>query len=103
LAVHTPPTDLPDAALRTALETGWSLDAAALAYRPVGFGSHHWELTDGTGVHWFVTVDDLRTRRLSPGEPLADGCTPHWRRPGRCGPPAARSWSPRYRRTTANP
>ena len=56
-----------------ALEAGWSLRSANLTYRPVGFGSHHWELTDSTGVRWFVTVDDLRTRRLSTGEPLESG------------------------------
>jgi Ser/Thr protein kinase RdoA (MazF antagonist) len=71
--VHTPPTDLPEPALRAALEVGWSLRTATLEYRPVGFGSHHWELTDSTGTRWFVTVDDLRTRRVTFGEPLTGG------------------------------
>jgi hypothetical protein len=71
--VHTPPADLPEPALRAALEAGWSLRAATLAYRAVGFGSHHWELTDTAGGRRFVTVDDLRTRRLFAGEPLAAG------------------------------
>ena len=57
--------------LRAALEAGWSLSADTLTYRAVGFGSHHWEATDQTGTRWFVTVDDLRTRRLRTGEPLA--------------------------------
>jgi len=39
----------------------------------VGFGSHHWELLDTDGVRWFVTVDDLRTRRLVTGELLTAG------------------------------
>jgi spectinomycin phosphotransferase/16S rRNA (guanine(1405)-N(7))-methyltransferase len=71
--VHTPPADLPEPALCAALETGWSLRAATLTYRPVGFGSHHWELTDTEGARRFVTVDDLRTRRAAIGEPLAAG------------------------------
>jgi hypothetical protein len=41
-----------------------------LAYQAVGFGSHHWGLTDEGGGRWFVTVDDLRTRRRFGGEPL---------------------------------
>jgi spectinomycin phosphotransferase len=60
--VRTPPTDLPVSALRHAVEAGWSLQAATLEYRPVGFGSHHWELTDTSGDRRFVTVDDVRTR-----------------------------------------
>jgi spectinomycin phosphotransferase len=69
--VFTPPADLPEKLLRAALETGWSLRVESLEYRPVGFGSHHWELAEAAGGRRFVTVDDLRTRRLSAGEPLA--------------------------------
>lgn len=29
-----------------------------MTYRPVGFGSHHWGVTNGDGGHWFVTVDE---------------------------------------------
>jgi hypothetical protein len=72
--VHTPPADLPESVLRAALERHWSLRVEALIYRPVGFGSHHWELTDPTGARLFVTVDDLRTRRIRSGEPLIAGC-----------------------------
>jgi hypothetical protein len=71
--MHTPPADLPEPALRAALEVGWSLRAATLVYRPVGFGSHHWELTDTAGGRRFVTVDDLRSRRVTVGEPLSAG------------------------------
>jgi spectinomycin phosphotransferase len=60
----TAPADLPEPVLRAALESGWSLRAATLSYRPVGFGSHHWEATDAAGGRWFVTADD---RRTSPG------------------------------------
>jgi hypothetical protein len=71
--VHTPPDDLPERALRVALDAGWSLRARTLEYRAVGFGSHHWEVSDGSGARWFVTVDDLRGRRVSVGEPLTAG------------------------------
>lgn len=46
--VRTPPADLPERALSGAVEAGWSLRTASLTYRPVGFGSHHWRLTDVT-------------------------------------------------------
>lgn len=68
--MHTPPGDLAEATLRDALAAGWSLRCASLTYRPLGFGSHHWELLEATGARWFVTVDDLRTRRVVTGEPL---------------------------------
>jgi hypothetical protein len=71
--VHSPPDDLPELTLRTALRSSWSLRARTLLYRPVGFGSHHWELLDTSGIRWFVNVDDLRTRRRCAGEPLTAG------------------------------
>jgi spectinomycin phosphotransferase/16S rRNA (guanine(1405)-N(7))-methyltransferase len=36
---------------------------ASVAYRAVGFGSHHWAVTDPTGGGWFATVDDLEVKR----------------------------------------
>lgn len=71
--MFTPPADLPEGELRAALQDRWSLRAATLVYRPVGFGSHHWELTDTTGTRRFVTVDDLRTRRATAAAPLPAG------------------------------
>ena len=44
--VLTPPDGLPEAALTRALERWWGLAAASMTYRPVGWGSHHWEVTD---------------------------------------------------------
>jgi hypothetical protein len=41
-----------------------------MAYRPVGYGSHHWEVADAAGARWFVTADDLQDKRRSQGEPL---------------------------------
>jgi hypothetical protein len=46
---------------------------ASVEYRPVGWGSHHWEVADTAGCRWFVTVDELARKRLSEGEPLAAG------------------------------
>jgi spectinomycin phosphotransferase/16S rRNA (guanine(1405)-N(7))-methyltransferase len=43
---------------------------ASTAYRPVGFGSHHWKIIDAGGRRWFVTVDDLENKRHSRREPL---------------------------------
>jgi spectinomycin phosphotransferase len=57
--VLAPPADLAERDLRAALARGWGLEVASLTYRPVGFGSHHWELVDGSDDRWFVTVDDV--------------------------------------------
>jgi spectinomycin phosphotransferase/16S rRNA (guanine(1405)-N(7))-methyltransferase len=68
--VNTPPPELAEERLAAALTAAWGLAVESLGYRAVGFGSHHWELVDGDGTRWFVTVDDLRTKRYAPGEPL---------------------------------
>jgi aminoglycoside phosphotransferase (APT) family kinase protein len=60
------PADLPIDALVTALSEHWGLAVDRLDYRPVGWGSHHW----AAGDQWFVTVDDLETKRRSEEEPL---------------------------------
>jgi hypothetical protein len=39
--VLSPPHDLPDDMLASALVTGWGIGVAAMSYRPLGFGSHH--------------------------------------------------------------
>jgi Phosphotransferase enzyme family len=69
----TPPDGLPGAVLAGALEQHWGLDVIAMEYRPVGWGSHHWEVTDAAGMRWFVTADDVQNKRVSAGEPLAAG------------------------------
>ena len=69
----TPPPGLPESALAAALERGWGLTVASMAYRPVGWGSHHWEVTDAAGARWFVTADELANKRLSGSEPLTAG------------------------------
>jgi hypothetical protein len=68
--VLTPPEDLTADLLASVLRAGWGLGVTALEYRPVGFGSHHWEVVDPAGGRWFVTADDLRTKRHTRTEPL---------------------------------
>jgi Phosphotransferase enzyme family len=57
--VLTPPTNLHDTDLKEVIEQAWGIAVASLEYRPVGFGSHHWEVTDNQGLRHFVTVDEL--------------------------------------------
>ncbi len=59
------PPDLEEDRLRRALIDGWGFIAAALRYRPVGFGSHHWLATGSGGEQLFVTVDDLAVKLTS--------------------------------------
>lgn len=56
--MHEPPDDLDEQQLRAVLEA-WDLPAAQLEYTAVGFGDHHWTLTDTHGQRRFVTVADL--------------------------------------------
>ena len=53
------PAGMREGDLRLALAEGWRIGAADLCYVPVGGGSYHWEVRDGGGPRWFVTVDDL--------------------------------------------
>src|SRR5260221_10953113 len=66
----TPPEDLPEAALVSALGRRWGLKVASMEYRAVGWGSHHWEVVDAAGKRWFVTADELDKRRMRDVEPL---------------------------------
>ena len=69
----TPPAGLPEAALRPVLERCWGIRARSVQYRPVGWGSHHWEVSAEAGSRWFVTADDLENKRMSQAEPLTAG------------------------------
>ena len=51
-----PPDGIDDRQLSRALEEHWGFAPARLKYLPVGFGDHHWDLTDAAGRRWFVTV-----------------------------------------------
>ena len=68
-----PPTGLTQERLAAALAQGWNLEAAAFEYRPLGFGSHHWETVDAAGARWFVTADELETKLHTSGEALDAG------------------------------
>ncbi|WP_432831707.1 phosphotransferase [Dactylosporangium sp. CA-092794] len=54
----TPPAGLAEDALGALLAREWGIPVKSLGYRPVGFGSHHWELVDTASSRWFVTVDE---------------------------------------------
>ena len=60
----TPPDGLSEQLLGTVLERQWRLLASSITYRPVGFGSHHWEVADPGGCRWFVSADELHNKRV---------------------------------------
>jgi hypothetical protein len=64
------PDGLTGADVRAVVRASWHITATSLTYRPVGFGSYHWQLGDASGSRWFVTADDLRTKRVCRDEPL---------------------------------
>jgi spectinomycin phosphotransferase len=45
--------------LARTLSEQWGLAPGRLRHLPVGFGDHHWELTDAAGGRWFITVAGL--------------------------------------------
>ena len=55
--MRTVPEDLTDAAVADAVAAHWALTPIAIEHAPVGFGSHHWELTAADGGRRFVTAD----------------------------------------------
>lgn len=67
----TSPDGLPEDMLVSVLARRWEVSVSSVAYRAVGFGSHHWEVVDAAGARWFVTADELQTKQLSLGEPLS--------------------------------
>jgi len=69
--VLTPPEDLPANMLAATLAREWDVQVASSTYRALGFGSHHWSIDDSDGRRWFVTVDELETKRLTADESLA--------------------------------
>ena len=44
----TPPAGLPEDLLVSVLGRGWRLTETSVAFRPVGWGSHHGDITDVT-------------------------------------------------------
>jgi aminoglycoside phosphotransferase (APT) family kinase protein len=71
--VLTPPPELYLDRLVAVLVAEWDLAVASIEYRPVGFGSHHWEVATGGDRRWFITVDDLdeKTRSQTEGREAA--------------------------------
>ncbi|MET1002631.1 MAG: hypothetical protein ABWZ15_12545, partial [Acidimicrobiia bacterium] len=57
------PEDLDDSTIVECLRVAHGFDIESLAYRAVGFGSHHWLATGRGGEMLFVTVDDLSSKR----------------------------------------
>jgi len=72
--VRTAPDGIDERELSAALEDYWGFAPAWLGYLPVGFGDHHWELTDSAGHRWFVTVAGLTSgwRGTDPAAGYAD-------------------------------
>ena len=70
----SPPPDLALDALAGALTRQWGVAVRSVDYLAVGFGSHHWTVTDPAGGGWFVTVDDLAARRRSDADSPDDVC-----------------------------
>lgn len=66
--MKTPPRNLEADTISVALSAHWNLDAAALTYAPLGFGSHHWIADTTDGEKWFVTIDDLLSAYLGENE-----------------------------------
>lgn len=68
MRVLTPPVGLSEDTLAIALHREWKIDVATMAYRAVGFGSHHWEVLGSDGQRWFAGVDELELKRHTMGE-----------------------------------
>ena len=66
--MKTPPRNLEAGTISAALLAHWNLDAVALIYAPLGFGSHHWIAKTTDGEQWFITIDDLRSEYLGENE-----------------------------------
>jgi hypothetical protein len=66
--VLTRPVGLSDHTVERVAAERWGLTVASIEFRPVGFGSYHWELSDGQGTRWFLTVDDLAAKRHARSE-----------------------------------
>lgn len=68
--MFTRPDDLSDAQLIDAFAASWGLRVDDIEYEAVGFGSHHWRVI-ADGEPWFVTADDLATKKRQQAEPTS--------------------------------
>ena len=55
----------PESVVGEALADAWGMSAAAVEYAQIGYGSHHWYVTDDRGGRWLVTAD------RADGQPVA--------------------------------
>jgi spectinomycin phosphotransferase len=60
--VKSRPAGFDDGDVVHALAEGWRVVAKSVEHVTVGFGSHHWIVTDDAQQRFFVTVDDLGTK-----------------------------------------
>jgi aminoglycoside phosphotransferase (APT) family kinase protein len=63
--VFTRPADLADSRVAEVVQSAWQLVVESIEYVPVGFGSHHWNITAAHG-RWFVTVDSIALESEGP-------------------------------------
>jgi spectinomycin phosphotransferase len=72
--VREQPRHIDQRELARTLSEQWGLAPGRLRHLPVGFGDHHWELTDAAGGRWFITVAELAGgwRGTSPAAGHAD-------------------------------
>jgi spectinomycin phosphotransferase len=59
MAVKEQPSRVDQRELARILLEQWGLAPGRLCHLRLGFGDHHWELTDVAGGRWFVTVAEL--------------------------------------------
>ena len=66
--MRTPPEDLTDEQVAATVSRHWSITARTIRYVPLGFGSHHWLLSDVAGGRWFVNGDALSDDAIAPDD-----------------------------------
>lgn len=66
----SPPDGLGHELLASTMAARWGITPSSLTYRPVGFGSHHWDVRAAGGQRWFLTADELHYKRLRPEDSL---------------------------------
>jgi spectinomycin phosphotransferase len=73
--VRSYPDGVTDGDVIAALEAGWGLSIDRVTYVPRGGGSYHWVAQRDDGSQWFVTADDLITKKWlgSDTEEIFDG------------------------------
>ncbi|MEU1900969.1 phosphotransferase [Nocardiopsis dassonvillei] len=49
----------------------WGIHATSIDHVPLGFGDHHWSVTDTAGRRWFTTVADLARKSFLGPDPAA--------------------------------